>query len=106
MAQAGLPLISLSYTSSMCFPFQSMCTSNDTVNSAGTMPYVGRDMMAFPVSLPSDGLVDVSVQELVSSIDNSFSIHLKCHRRSRGRSCLECFPVLRKANNFGSHRYV
>ncbi|QRV86091.1 diacylglycerol kinase catalytic domain-containing protein [Ceratobasidium sp. AG-Ba] len=33
---------------------------------AGTMPYVGRDLMAFPVSLPSDGLVDVSVQELVS----------------------------------------
>ncbi|KAG8750651.1 sphinganine kinase lcb4 [Ceratobasidium sp. 428] len=33
---------------------------------AGTMPYVGRDMMAFPVSLPSDGLVDVSVQELIS----------------------------------------
>ncbi|KAG9100741.1 sphinganine kinase lcb4 [Ceratobasidium sp. 370] len=33
---------------------------------AGTMPYVGRDMMAFPVSLPLDGLVDVSVQELVS----------------------------------------
>ncbi|KAG9119579.1 sphinganine kinase lcb4 [Ceratobasidium sp. 392] len=33
---------------------------------AGTMPYVGRDLMAFPVSLPSDGLVDISIQELVS----------------------------------------
>ncbi|KAG8708865.1 sphinganine kinase lcb4 [Ceratobasidium sp. 394] len=33
---------------------------------AGTMPYVGRDLMAFPVSLPLDGLVDISVQELVS----------------------------------------
>ncbi|KAG8748700.1 sphinganine kinase lcb4 [Ceratobasidium sp. 414] len=31
---------------------------------AGTMPYVGRDMMAFPVSLPLDGLIDISVQEL------------------------------------------
>ncbi|KAJ1310405.1 hypothetical protein OPQ81_007143 [Rhizoctonia solani] len=32
---------------------------------SGTMSYVGRDLMAFPVALPSDGLVDITVQELV-----------------------------------------
>ncbi|ELU43893.1 Histone domain-containing protein [Rhizoctonia solani AG-1 IA] len=29
------------------------------------MSYVGRDLMAFPVALPSDGLIDITVQELV-----------------------------------------
>ncbi|QRW26965.1 diacylglycerol kinase catalytic domain-containing protein [Rhizoctonia solani] len=32
---------------------------------SGTMSYVGRDLMAFPVALPSDGLIDITVQELV-----------------------------------------
>ncbi|CAE6433423.1 unnamed protein product [Rhizoctonia solani] len=32
---------------------------------SGTMPYVSRDLMAFPVALPSDGMVDITVQELV-----------------------------------------
>ncbi|KAJ7273740.1 ATP-NAD kinase-like domain-containing protein [Mycena haematopus] len=33
---------------------------------AGKGPYVGRDLMAFPVSLPDDGLIDIAAQ-LVSS---------------------------------------
>ncbi|KAJ6502527.1 ATP-NAD kinase-like domain-containing protein [Mycena sanguinolenta] len=33
---------------------------------AGKGPYVGRDLMAFPASLPDDGLIDIAVQ-LVSS---------------------------------------
>ncbi|CAE6498388.1 unnamed protein product [Rhizoctonia solani] len=32
---------------------------------SGTMTYVSRDLMAFPVALPSDGMVDITVQELV-----------------------------------------
>lgn len=32
---------------------------------AGKGPYVARDLMQFPVSLPNDGAVDVVVQELV-----------------------------------------
>ncbi|CAK5264569.1 unnamed protein product [Mycena citricolor] len=31
---------------------------------AGKGPYVGRDFMAFPVSLPDDGLIDIVVQPL------------------------------------------
>ncbi|KAJ7774558.1 ATP-NAD kinase-like domain-containing protein [Mycena maculata] len=33
---------------------------------AGKGPYVGRDFMAFPVSLPDDGLIDIVAQEVVS----------------------------------------
>ncbi|CUA68385.1 sphingosine kinase [Rhizoctonia solani] len=33
---------------------------------SGTMSYVSSDLMAFPVALPSDGMVDITVQELVS----------------------------------------
>ncbi|CAE6503488.1 unnamed protein product [Rhizoctonia solani] len=33
---------------------------------AGTMAYVASDFMAFPVALPSDGMVDITVQEMVS----------------------------------------
>ncbi|CAE6472637.1 unnamed protein product [Rhizoctonia solani] len=33
---------------------------------SGTMTYVGRDLMAFPVALPSDGMIDITVQEMVS----------------------------------------
>ncbi|KAF9500827.1 hypothetical protein BDN71DRAFT_1381184 [Pleurotus eryngii] len=33
---------------------------------AGKGPYVGRDFMAFPVSLPDDGLIDITIQPLVS----------------------------------------
>ncbi|KAF8654225.1 hypothetical protein AX16_003749 [Volvariella volvacea WC 439] len=31
---------------------------------AGKGPYVGRDLMAFPVSLPDDGLVDIAIMPL------------------------------------------
>lgn len=40
------------------------------------MPYVGRDMMAFPVSLPADGLLDITVQELVCGFSMFFCIYL------------------------------
>ncbi|TDL24771.1 hypothetical protein BD410DRAFT_785477 [Rickenella mellea] len=33
---------------------------------AGKGPYVGRDLMQFPVSLASDGLIDIVLQELTS----------------------------------------
>lgn len=33
---------------------------------AGQGPYVGRDLMAFPVSLPDDGMIDVIAQELTT----------------------------------------
>jgi len=36
---------------------------------AGKGPYVGRDLMAFPVSLPDDGLVDLAVMSRSSRID-------------------------------------
>ncbi|KDQ60793.1 hypothetical protein JAAARDRAFT_31774 [Jaapia argillacea MUCL 33604] len=36
---------------------------------AGQGPYVGRDLMQFPVSLPDDGLIDVVAQELTSRGD-------------------------------------
>ncbi|EDR14311.1 uncharacterized protein LACBIDRAFT_306015 [Laccaria bicolor S238N-H82] len=36
---------------------------------AGKGPYVGRDFMAFPVSLPNDGLIDVSVMPLSPRMD-------------------------------------
>lgn len=34
---------------------------------AGKGPYVSKDFMQFPVSLPDDGLVDVVAQEIVSA---------------------------------------
>ncbi|KAJ7285788.1 ATP-NAD kinase-like domain-containing protein [Mycena rebaudengoi] len=36
---------------------------------AGKGPYVGRDLMAFPVSLPDDGLVDIVAQHMSSRSD-------------------------------------
>ncbi|KAF4608502.1 sphinganine kinase lcb4 [Pleurotus pulmonarius] len=36
---------------------------------AGKGPYVGRDFMAFPVSLPDDGLIDITIQPLSSRSD-------------------------------------
>jgi len=36
---------------------------------AGKGPYVGRDMMAFPVSLPDDGLIDVMTMPRSSRSD-------------------------------------
>ncbi|KZT26357.1 hypothetical protein NEOLEDRAFT_1091226 [Neolentinus lepideus HHB14362 ss-1] len=36
---------------------------------AGQGPYVGRDLMQFPISLPDDGLIDVVAQELSSRAD-------------------------------------
>ncbi|KAK7014844.1 DAGKc domain-containing protein [Favolaschia claudopus] len=36
---------------------------------AGTGPYVGRDLMTFPVSLPNDGLIDIAVQLASSRSD-------------------------------------
>ncbi|KAJ7219297.1 ATP-NAD kinase-like domain-containing protein, partial [Mycena pura] len=33
---------------------------------AGKGPYIGRDFMAFPVSLPDDGLIDINLQGLSS----------------------------------------
>ncbi|TFK55042.1 hypothetical protein OE88DRAFT_1623656 [Heliocybe sulcata] len=36
---------------------------------AGQGPYVGRDLMQFPLSLPDDGLIDVVAQELSSRGD-------------------------------------
>lgn len=35
---------------------------------AGKGPYVGRDLMAFPVSLPDDGLIDIAAQQVVSKL--------------------------------------
>lgn len=32
---------------------------------AGQAPYVGRDLMQFPVAQPNDGLIDIVAQELV-----------------------------------------
>ncbi|KAJ7063337.1 ATP-NAD kinase-like domain-containing protein [Mycena amicta] len=34
---------------------------------AGKGPYVGRDLMAFPVSLPDDGLIDIALQTMAVS---------------------------------------
>ncbi|KAJ7685209.1 ATP-NAD kinase-like domain-containing protein [Mycena polygramma] len=36
---------------------------------AGKGPYVGRDLMAFPVSLPDDGLIDIVAQKVSSRTD-------------------------------------
>jgi sphingosine kinase len=36
---------------------------------AGQGPYVGRDYMAFPVSEPDDGLIDISVMPVTSRGD-------------------------------------
>ncbi|KAJ8462809.1 hypothetical protein ONZ45_g17802 [Pleurotus djamor] len=36
---------------------------------AGKGPYVSRDFMAFPVSLPDDGFIDVMVQPMTSRVD-------------------------------------
>ncbi|KAJ6547589.1 ATP-NAD kinase-like domain-containing protein [Mycena capillaripes] len=36
---------------------------------AGKGPYVGRDLMAFPVSLPDDGLIDIVAQKVSSRSD-------------------------------------
>ncbi|KAJ6630848.1 ATP-NAD kinase-like domain-containing protein [Mycena sp. CBHHK59/15] len=36
---------------------------------AGKGPYVGRDLMAFPVSLPDDGLIDIVTQSVSSRSD-------------------------------------
>ncbi|KAJ7940613.1 ATP-NAD kinase-like domain-containing protein [Mycena leptocephala] len=36
---------------------------------AGKGPYVGRDLMAFPVSLPDDGLIDICAQKASSRIE-------------------------------------
>jgi sphingosine kinase len=33
---------------------------------AGTMPYVARDLLAFPCAVPSDGAIDLTVQELTT----------------------------------------
>ncbi len=38
---------------------------------AGKGPYVGLDLMQFPVSLPDDGLIDVVVQERASPLPSS-----------------------------------
>lgn len=35
---------------------------------AGKGPYVGRDLMQFPVSHPDDGYIDVAIQEMVCRI--------------------------------------
>ncbi|EIN07333.1 hypothetical protein PUNSTDRAFT_144839 [Punctularia strigosozonata HHB-11173 SS5] len=36
---------------------------------AGQAPYVGRDLMQFPVALPNDGLIDIAAQELTNRSD-------------------------------------
>ncbi|KAJ8521628.1 hypothetical protein ONZ45_g1678 [Pleurotus djamor] len=36
---------------------------------AGKGPYVSRDFMAFPVSLPDDGFIDIMVQPMTSRVD-------------------------------------
>ncbi|KAJ7097885.1 ATP-NAD kinase-like domain-containing protein [Mycena belliarum] len=41
---------------------------------AGKGPYVGRDMMAFPVSLPDDGLIDILAQSASSRSDVLLSL--------------------------------
>ena len=33
---------------------------------AGKGPYVARDLMAFPASLPDDGLIDITIHPMVS----------------------------------------
>jgi len=36
---------------------------------AGQGPYVGRDLMQFPVSLPNDGMIDIAIQELTRRVE-------------------------------------
>lgn len=36
--------------------------------SAGSMPYVARDLMQFPVIEPADGTLDVVVQNVASRV--------------------------------------
>lgn len=36
------------------------------LSSGGTMPYVGQDLMQFPLARPSQGVLDLVVQEVVS----------------------------------------
>jgi len=37
--------------------------------SAGQGPYISRDLMQFPVSLPEDGFIDIAVQDLTHRLD-------------------------------------
>ncbi|GAB1517206.1 sphinganine kinase lcb4 [Rhizoctonia solani] len=49
---------------------------------SGTMSYVGRDLMAFPVALPSDGLIDITVQELQQHYFKAEAYRLRPHASS------------------------
>lgn len=47
------------------FPRVRLRRTNDCY-SGGMQPYVGKDLLQFPLAHPSDGLLDIVVQEVVS----------------------------------------
>jgi hypothetical protein len=59
--------------------------------------------MQFPVSHPDDGLIDISIQEIVRCIrTKSSAVLLHRYLRSEGNSCSTRWKVLRLAVPIGS----
>ena len=74
----GWYLTDLSSTSSKCssYALSRRELEDGTGYSSGMQPYVARDLLQFPAARPTDGLLDVVIQEVVSVL----YLFLSCFR--------------------------
>ena len=69
--------------------------------SAGSMPYVARDLMQFPVVEPADGTLDIVIQSLASRMPARRPLPPNFPHRRRGKRWWKQYSKLPKVTNIG-----